>query len=242
MIKILVYEVKTKNLTGSYKSLLKYFSAREKKLLARKRNTYKYILSIIAKVTVKKLISDLINISIKDIEMYEGKFGRPYVLRPDGSYFDFNISFSDNFFAIAITDNGRIGIDIEYVKDFDIDSLNNIFSSTEMEYILSVSKKDESLEKFYKLWTCKEAIVKAEGTGLLNIPKLDFNNSHMLNMKNKITWNNNVYFLNTIKFNKLIISICTSERLNKGYARAVSFRRLFIKKTGIISTKYESYK
>jgi 4'-phosphopantetheinyl transferase len=58
----------------------------------------------------------------------------------------------------------EIGIDVEYIKPgFDYDGIiRSNFNGQEIAYI----KAENNLARFFKLWTRKEAILKATGTGI----------------------------------------------------------------------------
>ena len=58
-----------------------------------------------------------------------------------------------------------MGVDIEYVnKDFDYNEiLSSVFNKSEIHKVFNSNKKQRT---FYKLWTRKEAIVKATGKGI----------------------------------------------------------------------------
>ena len=81
--------------------------------------------------------------------------------------FFFNLSFSDDVGVIAISCNREIGIDIErHRSDIDIQQIaKRYFSPIEFTQLKSYGDY-ESIELFYRLWTCKEAIIKALGIGL----------------------------------------------------------------------------
>jgi 4'-phosphopantetheinyl transferase len=67
----------------------------------------------------------------------------------------------------AFTTGQELGIDVEIIQE--IPNLNEIvnmcFSDFEKEWLY---KSEPGLQKelFYKVWTCKEAFIKAIGTGL----------------------------------------------------------------------------
>jgi 4'-phosphopantetheinyl transferase len=76
----------------------------------------------------------------------------------------FNISHSGRFVGCAISTDIVIGLDIEQ-KQYNIDfaDFTNIFSNKELDYL------DSSIDKtgtFYKLWTRKESVIKANGKGM----------------------------------------------------------------------------
>jgi len=89
------------------------------------------------------------------------KFGRPYFAMLED--FDFNISHSGNLVVCAVTNRGRIGIDVEKRKHINISDFKEQFLATEWQHI-----KDEGFPHytFYDYWTKKEAVIKADGRGM----------------------------------------------------------------------------
>ena len=85
---------------------------------------------------------------------------RPYF----HSDLDFNTAHSDDVVICAGLKNGRIGIDIEKIKPLDINVFEHYFTSNEWRLI---NESENKLFAFYRLWTRKEALVKAIGTGVL---------------------------------------------------------------------------
>lgn len=81
---------------------------------------------------------------------------RPYL----NQQLDFNISHSGDYVICSITDNGRLGVDIEKMELIEIESFFFLFRESEIKEI------DNQLENFYELWTQKEALSKAIGKGL----------------------------------------------------------------------------
>lgn len=78
----------------------------------------------------------------------------------------FNISHSGEFVVCAISQSTTLGIDVEEVKAIPVDDFTGLFSANELADIYHV--ENEYLP-FYKLWTQKEACLKAIGIGL-NVP------------------------------------------------------------------------
>ena len=76
---------------------------------------------------------------------------------------DFNISHSGAYTMCAITEEERVGIDIEEIKPIPVTDFKDQFSEKEIQAMLDSSDVHKS---FYKLWTQKEAFLKAIGTGL----------------------------------------------------------------------------
>jgi 4'-phosphopantetheinyl transferase len=86
-------------------------------------------------------------------------FGRPYI--PDMP--DFSISHSGHLVVCAVNPTGRIGIDVELHAPIQVAEFCNQFSAEEWGNIQKASHPEPV---FYKYWTKKEAILKADGKGI----------------------------------------------------------------------------
>jgi len=97
------------------------------------------------------------------------EFNKPYCLNCG----DFNISHTDNMVAVAFSEQFDVGIDVEVLKPVQIDDLVSYFASfNEKERITNKSGYSQ-LTEFYRIWTTKEAILKADGIGLIDrLPEL----------------------------------------------------------------------
>jgi len=95
------------------------------------------------------------------------KYGRPYY---EGKI-DFNISHSDGCVVCALSDDVRLGIDIEKVRDIDLHLFEKYMTTGEWRNIHSSSNQ---LVEFYRYWTRKESIMKADGRGM-SAPLQDIN-------------------------------------------------------------------
>lgn len=120
-------------------------------------------------------------------------FGKPF-LNDD---IDFNISHSGNFAICAIGKKLKLGIDIETITTIDFKDYQYIMTEEEWHKI-HLSKTP--LRSFFRFWTLKESIIKAEEKGL-SIPLLDIN---IIN--NKVIYNNKSWNLTELNLNK---NICT---------------------------------
>jgi 4'-phosphopantetheinyl transferase len=87
------------------------------------------------------------------------KFGRPSIF-PD---FDFNISHSGNLVICAISNDFRIGVDIEKIGDVHFEDVRNAMSTEQWEEIFLAT---DPLDLFFKYWTIKESALKADTRGL----------------------------------------------------------------------------
>jgi len=93
--------------------------------------------------------------------------GRPYVA---GTRLDFNLSHSGDWALLAVASGTRVGVDVEQVRnDRDFRAIaRRYFSDSEARMIYGLSDAAVALARFYRLWTAKEAALKALGTGIAN--------------------------------------------------------------------------
>lgn len=94
-------------------------------------------------------------------------YHRPYL--PE-SNIDFNLSHSGKYVICALSDTTRLGIDIEQIKPVNMDHFTDFMTPEEIE---AINAAPEPVIAFYKYWTQKESILKANGKGL-HIPLNEF--------------------------------------------------------------------
>ena len=160
-----VFFAKTKDLEkGSF--ILKNFTdsddilKSERLFLEEDRKTYLYCHSI-----VKLILSERLNIGHERISIIYNNNGKPGL---EGDPLFFNISHTREAFAFVISKDLRIGIDIEKsnrVIDINV-IIKRFFSAQEIKYILE--SPCDSAGRFLLLWTRKEALLKAIGTGIIS--------------------------------------------------------------------------
>jgi phosphopantetheinyl transferase/predicted nucleotidyltransferase len=90
--------------------------------------------------------------------------GKPRLLdHPD---VDVSVSHAGEHVAVALARGPRIGVDVERIRDVDVDELaRSAFSSDEAAGLAALPAADRTAA-FYALWTHKESIAKALGTGI----------------------------------------------------------------------------
>ena len=93
--------------------------------------------------------------------LYNGH-GKPYL--EHGPYF--SISHCKEGIAVVI-DETPVGIDIEHIRHADEDLIARVMNEEERLAI-----RELGMREFTRLWTQKEAIVKAQGTGIVSFEQL----------------------------------------------------------------------
>ena len=95
-------------------------------------------------------------------EIVIDKFGKPHFLRTKDS---FNISHSGNYVVIAVS-RFNIGIDIQRMEKNNQLVAERNFHQNECTYINEGEDENVKTQRFYEVWTVKEAYLKNVGIGL----------------------------------------------------------------------------
>ncbi len=102
--------------------------------------------------------------------------GKPFAL-VDGQHasISFNVSHSGNHGLIAVAPKGRLGVDVEErVPRRNLDNLIEGVCSPREKAELESLDGGQQMYAFFRLWTIKEALVKAHGKGLsLEVAELE---------------------------------------------------------------------
>lgn len=98
----------------------------------------------------------------EDTPIIKGRLGKPSIAdHPDIHY---NLSHADGIAACIVSDF-ECGIDCENVRDFRPNVMKRAFSENEREMVEKAPEGEKDL-LFFRLWTLKEAYVKALGIGI----------------------------------------------------------------------------
>jgi phosphopantetheine--protein transferase-like protein len=120
--------------------------------------------TLVCYTLLRLILSSKLNRRPDEIHYRIGKKGKPELM--DDSLF-FNISHTSDSFVIAISESCPVGVDLEDLNKHlnYMPIVKRFFSEEEAGYILS--NPEESKERFFLLWTRKEALLKAIGTGII---------------------------------------------------------------------------
>jgi 4'-phosphopantetheinyl transferase len=98
--------------------------------------------------------------------------GRPYAVTTSGSSIDFNIAHASCYAIIAATREGHVGIDIEPVSAFaDFEDIVEFYLAPPEAVRFWQAPPSERQALAAQIWVSKEAILKAEGSGLMRDPR-----------------------------------------------------------------------
>lgn len=102
------------------------------------------------------------------------EFNKPYV--GEGLYF--NCSHSGEICICAISDAAEIGLDVELIRKIEISDFQEQCTAKEWERISYSSHVENA---FFEYWTQKEAVLKAEGCGMIDsLKEFEIEDNHSL--------------------------------------------------------------
>ncbi len=124
------------------------------------RNQY-----VLARGTLRSLLAGYLGIPAKAISFQYSKFDKPSLAQAHD--LGFNLSHTEGMAIFGFTRGRRIGVDIEHLRsDFRADEIaERFFSLAEREALRKIPEPRRH-ESFFRIWTRKEAYIKALGEGL----------------------------------------------------------------------------
>lgn len=116
----------------------------------------KKLQKIAADMLCRKMVAEAENVRPEDLIIKKDSQGKPYA---ENSSYNFSISHCDNLVICAVS-KSEIGVDIEKIRNVRLRMAEKFACENEIAYI------GETLERFFEIWTLKEAFFKCKGTGL----------------------------------------------------------------------------
>lgn len=118
-----------------------------------------------ARAMLRKILSLYSHQNAKEIIFSYGSRGKPF-LKHNPLNIQFNVSHSYEMAVYALTKTHDIGVDIERIETKDHDDIaKRYFSPKEFEDLQKLAPEQRQ-PFFYKIWSRKEAVIKALGEGL----------------------------------------------------------------------------
>lgn len=145
-------------------TLKKYLNKNEINNSEEFRQKIDQIRFIFSRAMLKRILSIYTNKPVNDLIFSYNKFNKPYI--KNNLHIHFNISHSNDLIIFAFTISHQIGTDIENIKLIEeIDSISKLVFSEIEYYQWKNTPEENKIFSFYQLWTYKESIIKAIGTG-----------------------------------------------------------------------------
>lgn len=176
-MKYLIYNIE--NLTNEeYQKWFSLMTKEKQEKVSRYKDVIRRKCSVAGEKLVKEHIGNALNIVPESLEILTDINGKPYI---ENCKIHFNISHCEDVVVCAFSDE-EIGIDIEKIRPISLNIIKRFYSEKEQKYVLGHSptqedfqkcEDEEILERFYRIYTLKEAICKKSGIGIKGLRDAD---------------------------------------------------------------------
>lgn len=176
-------------LLSQYHSLLNHEESAQQKRFHFEKHRHQYLLTRAMVRSVLSLYAD--EIKPENWEFKKNNYGKPFIGNSALTLpLRFNISHTDELIVMAVSLDQDVGVDVEYLPRLGkmLDIASHFFSPSEVEALFDLPESKQ-MNRFFDLWTLKEAYIKACGMGL-SIPLDHF--SYSLSTHGKISIDFNV--------------------------------------------------
>lgn len=118
----------------------------------------------IAHANLRRILGGYLHQPVDKISFHANRFGKPE-LAGEATSLNFSLSHSQSIAVLAVAHGLPVGVDVEEVRPIEPEVAATHFSASELSDLNGLHG-DAWLSGFYRCWTRKEAILKAEGVGL----------------------------------------------------------------------------
>ncbi|MBR3832767.1 MAG: 4'-phosphopantetheinyl transferase superfamily protein [Lachnospiraceae bacterium] len=171
-INVVIKKINWQKLEEEFQSLNSKLYPARKLGVEKLKNQRAKLASMATGLLLQDIVKNELGIKPENLVIGKGEYGKPYVEgHPE---FNFNISHSGNMVVVAYGDS-PVGIDVEGIRyrENDLKVAKRCFMPEEYAFITS-EEFDVDLEgishsveeKFFMVWTMKEAYLKYKGTGI----------------------------------------------------------------------------
>ncbi|WP_155931750.1 4'-phosphopantetheinyl transferase superfamily protein [Methylopila sp. 73B] len=125
-------------------------------------------LHALARALVRMTLSSYCDVAPDRWSFAPGPGGKPRIAGPhDLRSLRFNLSHTDGLLALAVSRDCDVGVDVERLDPLaDFEGLAEVaFAPCERDAVRAAATEQRAA-RFFRLWTAKEALLKAQGLGL----------------------------------------------------------------------------
>jgi 4'-phosphopantetheinyl transferase len=126
-------------------------------------------IAVTTRAVRRDVLGKRLGVAPKDVQIAEGDDAKPALA---GGDLEFNVTHSDRLALIAVA-RVAVGIDIERVETIASDEFDDlvafVLTPRELDELVRLPER-ERLAAYYRVWTRKEAFVKATGEGIAGRP------------------------------------------------------------------------
>lgn len=147
-------------------TLSRVLSGRETERAGRCRFEADHRRYVIAHGALRVILAGYLDVPPEELRLERGRHGKPRLA--DSPDLRFNLSHSGELALVAVTRDAEVGVDVDRprpglpVEPF----AERFFPAPDARFVAAAAVPAERAERFLRLWTRKEAVVKAAGARL----------------------------------------------------------------------------
>lgn len=148
---------------------MKILDPAEQERLFRYKVEFKQVEYLLGRVLLKKVLADSLRVGLDRIFLDANHYGKLYLKeapKVSGLNLHFNLSHSVRMIAAGFLLGEELGLDVEKTRPDLVEIGTHFFSEEESAYILSHDGVSAQNQATCKIWTLKEAYIKAQGVGI----------------------------------------------------------------------------
>lgn len=121
---------------------------------------------IVAHGALRLILAGCLDVPPEKLRLRPGRHGKPRLA--GSSELRFNLSHSGELALVAVTRHQEVGVDVDRLRpDLPVEPFaERFFPASDARFVAAATGPTERAERFLRLWTRKEAVVKAAGARL----------------------------------------------------------------------------
>lgn len=167
-----IYKVNIKSISRSEYEAAYFLMSRQRQEKCREYSRDKdKMLCIAADMLARKVIAEETKTPENELSFYKAQGGKLYL---DSGDCYFNFSHSEDIVALALNRHREVGIDVEKIRKISLNLIKRVCNKDEIEFISNGNglnsdfAEGEAAERFFRIWTYKEAVLKCSGEGIIS--------------------------------------------------------------------------
>jgi 4'-phosphopantetheinyl transferase len=122
---------------------------------------------VVARAALRTLLGPLLSLDAASVRFHYGAEGKPSLDAAHESNVQFNVAHSHELALVALARGSALGVDLEHWRELeDAQRIAQRFFSTQEVAALRAAPVAQKQALFFRIWTRKEAFIKATGRGL----------------------------------------------------------------------------
>ena len=170
---------------------------------------------VIARACLRLLLGLNLSLDPGLVPIELSSYGKPQTPAIHGSSLFFNLAHSRSTVVIALSRMSSVGVDLEYIdRNTDMMEVSaNLFSREESAQFAAITDEQQRRLAFFRCWTRKEAVAKADGRGLslpfpsFEVPILKMATSSSVNLQ---TEEAATYYISDLLLGDMAVGACAA--------------------------------